>query len=268
MTDAERDASPVRTLYQPRAHYSQNWQGGHRGKDCVLRNQYRLLDGGVTAEVRCAGPIESFLIDADDLEMIEGLTWYSAYSGGKAKYIDIRSGKNVYLSRYLLNCNDPETVVDHQNGQRRDDRRENLHCISKRENLLNSKLRSNNTSGMNGIFKSKKAKRQRWILIWYKIGEKKQKSWPLLEKEAAETQRAKLNAEGYRTRFYKCTTEERMTWKVRWVEPGENKARTRDFAFTDAGLEQAIAERNTIYARIGNQNGIRKEYGDGLGMKE
>jgi hypothetical protein len=52
-------------------------------------------------------------------------------------------------------------------------------------------------------------------------------------------------------------------WRVLWNEDIGTK-KSRLFPYTDAGLQEAIAFRDAVYQRIGNTNGIRKEYGDGV----
>jgi hypothetical protein len=51
----------------------------------------------------------------------------------------------------------PEDQIDHINGNKKDNRLENLRAVSNRENLRNKKIYKNNTSGTIGVsfYKSK-----------------------------------------------------------------------------------------------------------------
>ena len=53
---------------------------------------------------------------------------------------------------YLMVTGVLPDVVDHINGDRSDDRWENLRSVSHRENLLNMRLKRGNTSGFNGVW--------------------------------------------------------------------------------------------------------------------
>lgn len=64
----------------------------------------------------------------------------------------------LYVKGYF-----PENLVDHENRVRDDDRWENLRETSKRCNSINSKIQSNNTSGVTGVGKENK----KWkVYIW------------------------------------------------------------------------------------------------------
>lgn len=55
----------------------------------------------------------------------------------------------------------PDGQIDHINGVRSDNRITNLRSVSNRENHKNTKLRSDNTSGVNGVYWSNV--RSKWI---------------------------------------------------------------------------------------------------------
>lgn len=69
----------------------------------------------------------------------------------------------------------PDTILDHINKNKSDNRIENLRECSLRQNRYNSKLNKNNTSGYRGIHFSKKAKKwkaaihkgNKYILVGY-----------------------------------------------------------------------------------------------------
>ena len=58
----------------------------------------------------------------------------------------------VYMHRAILRLESGNgIIVDHVNGDGLDNRRANLRLSSKRDNAINSKLRSDNTSGHRGV---------------------------------------------------------------------------------------------------------------------
>jgi hypothetical protein len=54
----------------------------------------------------------------------------------------------------------PQQHIDHINGDKQDNRWENLRCVSRRSNMRNRKLSSNNSSGCHGV--SRVSKGEGW----------------------------------------------------------------------------------------------------------
>lgn len=96
---------------------------------------------------------EEFYFDIKDFDLIKNFCWYYDNHG----YLIAKSGKkHIRISRYLMGVLDEDGTqiyVDHKNGDTRDNRRENLRIVTPSQNAMNSKLRSNNTSGCSGIYK-------------------------------------------------------------------------------------------------------------------
>lgn len=87
------------------------------------------------------------IIDRADIERVKDKKWhlttvgYAATDGGKTR-----------LTNYLLGVKtSKEIVIDHINRNKLDNRRKNLRICTKGINALNSKLRSDNTSGYRGV---------------------------------------------------------------------------------------------------------------------
>lgn len=63
--------------------------------------------------------------------------------------------RNHRLAWLLVHRCWPDDEIDHINQNRQDNRIENLRDVSKSVNLRNSRLKTNNTSGFNGVTRSK-----------------------------------------------------------------------------------------------------------------
>lgn len=78
----------------------------------------------------------------------------SGYASRKVKHIDGTPGKmmHVYMHRVLLGLKYGERKsVDHRNGNKLDNRLENIRACSQAENCKNTRMRSTNTSGFKGV---------------------------------------------------------------------------------------------------------------------
>ncbi len=100
-----------------------------------------LMNGGVA------------VIDGADAVLVEGYNW----SRQPAGYAAAKVGRSTLLMHRLL-LPDAE-YVDHINGDRLDNRRENLRACSCSQNLANRGKNKNNTSGFKGVTWSKSSKK-------------------------------------------------------------------------------------------------------------
>ncbi len=95
-----------------------------------------------------------FLVSHEDAEWLSHFTWHLTYKGYVAtnvKQID-GSYKAIHLQRLLMT---PEEgmVVDHINGSKLDNRRENLRVLSNSDNCASARKPQQNLSGMRGVHK-------------------------------------------------------------------------------------------------------------------
>ena len=88
---------------------------------------------------------EAFLVDSEDLERVLKICWVideRGYCHGR----DSQTGKYILLHRYIMKATNGASVVDHINGNTRDNRKSNLRLCSKSQNNMNrneiSKYRS------------------------------------------------------------------------------------------------------------------------------
>lgn len=105
---------------------------------------------------------QAALVDADDYERVKNFTW-TISPIGNTRYLMNRKmvkGKStcIFIHRMLLSA-EPHQLVDHINGDGLDNRRCNLRIANKAQNSMNSKKRSDNTSGFRGVAFVPKANR-------------------------------------------------------------------------------------------------------------
>ena len=98
------------------------------------------------------------MFDVADLETVSSHEWHIDSRGYPRTY---SNGSAVRLHR-LLFCDIPYgLVVDHINQNKLDNRRSNLRIVTRKENNQNIPVKSNNTSGVPGVFFDKRARRWR-----------------------------------------------------------------------------------------------------------
>ena len=105
------------------------------------------------------------LVDDEDFERVNQLGWY-VNKGGYVIHNQhyTKDHKRVYfsirLSRFIMSA--PKgMIVDHINHDLLDNRKENLRICTQSENLMNAKLRKDNSSGVRGIYWIKDKKKYR-----------------------------------------------------------------------------------------------------------
>lgn len=109
-------------------------------------NEIKLKKGGIA------------YVDDDDFDRVTKHTWYVERNG----YIRTRvDGKLVSMHRFVMELKTGDAVdVDHINGKRNDNRKENLRTCTRSQNLANKPIGEKNTSGYKGVSWDKT--RQKW----------------------------------------------------------------------------------------------------------
>ena len=102
---------------------------------------------------------ERFILDKDDYELIKDYCWYISDQG----YVMTRSrdgySNHIRMHRLLFkNCDD--LVIDHINHDTKDNRRSNLRVVTRCQNQMNLKIRTDNSSGVTGVCFDKS--KQKW----------------------------------------------------------------------------------------------------------
>lgn len=103
------------------------------------------------------------IIDIDDINNIVQYKWHHRNNG----YCG--ANPNILLHRIIMNVKNGE-YVDHINGNKLDNRKQNLRICTNQENNFNKGLYSHNTSGVTGVSWDKS--RNKWE-VSIKINQKK-----------------------------------------------------------------------------------------------
>lgn len=92
-------------------------------------------------------------IDEVDFEKVSKITWYPHSAGYAVGHLPSPK-KGIYpkvlMHRYIMNVSD-DIQVDHINGNKLDNRRENLRLVNPVLNAMNSKRPKHNTTGYKGV---------------------------------------------------------------------------------------------------------------------
>lgn len=89
------------------------------------------------------------IIDAEDLDKVMQIKWHyhnRGYAANKNK------DKVLLLHRYILNIADKALIVDHINGDKLDNRKENLRVCNKAQNSRNQKRHKDSTNKYKGVW--------------------------------------------------------------------------------------------------------------------
>lgn len=91
------------------------------------------------------------IVDDEDYERFGEFNWHCVGGRYAARSVGGRKNKRmVYLHRLIIGAKDGENV-DHINGDKFDNRKSNLRIVTQAQNLYNSAIRSDNTSGYKGV---------------------------------------------------------------------------------------------------------------------
>lgn len=100
---------------------------------------------------------QAFLIDAQDVELVNKYTWFMINPGYPATWTlrGVKNRKLLLLHRYLTSAQ-PGQEVDHINRIKTDARRKNLRICTPSQNLHNIIIRKNSSTNMVGVAKTSK----------------------------------------------------------------------------------------------------------------
>jgi len=121
------------------------------------QNTWDIEDGMIIALTK---KNETFLLSVEDQPLLSLYTWSKNNRG----YFHAKIyGKIVLLHRKVMDMGeDDERIVDHINGDRSDNRRENLRIGTYAENMMNKGTNKSSKSGHKGVTWDKR--RKKWIV--------------------------------------------------------------------------------------------------------
>lgn len=109
---------------------------------------------------------EFALVDNEDYEYLNQFRW-GVQNNKKRKYAyrkiydsSTKKSHTIYMHRELNSLTDNKIHVDHIDGDGLNNQRSNLRLCSNAQNLMNAPMKSNNKSGIKGIYWDKD--RQKW----------------------------------------------------------------------------------------------------------
>lgn len=131
-----------------------------RTKSCGCYNKDRITRTGqdnkkwnfydITSESYGVGYTTSnkqFLFDKEDYEKIKSICWHYQ----KGYIVGLLNGKKISMHRLVLDYYNSDSVIDHINGNKSDNRKQNLRICTQHQNSMNRKINSNNVSGYKGV---------------------------------------------------------------------------------------------------------------------
>lgn len=97
------------------------------------------------------------IVDKRDFKHLSRFCWY--WHDGYARRL-VWKGSAILMHREILGANGDE-LCDHINGNRMDNRRDNLRIATRTQNSQNQKIRSDNSSGYKGV--SWSSRNKKWM---------------------------------------------------------------------------------------------------------
>lgn len=94
-----------------------------------------------------------FYFDLDDFDKVKCFHWYENDQG---YILAVINRQHIRMHRFILNIHQSQTpIVDHINGNRADNRKNNLRTADKSTNGINRRCNRNNSLGVKGVTKGK-----------------------------------------------------------------------------------------------------------------
>lgn len=139
-------------------HSSQLYQYGKILEKTIKEtNDYVFNEDGTTTIVlrnRKREIVGHCIIDNEDFNEIKKYTWNLNDVGYASSFTHKPNKKKLFIHRLIMKEIDElkeDSVVDHIDGNKLNNRRRNLRWATKSQNAMNSKTRKNNTSGTKGV---------------------------------------------------------------------------------------------------------------------
>ena len=155
---------PMESHFDGKPYCNKHWQRlNHHGTTEQIpyktKNTYQIIDN-VAIGTTSRG--DTYKIDIEDLERCKQHSWVKDPRG---YFVSRINHKSVTLHRFILGTKGNKVMTDHINGDRSDNRKENLRKCTQNENWKNLKVKKNNTSGHPGVEKTRSGKWSATIMV-------------------------------------------------------------------------------------------------------
>lgn len=123
------------------------------------QNTYELIDDYYIGYTQSG---EKFYFDKEDYDVVKQYCWSIDSQNGYIKTTDkINNTGKLYLHRLVMGCKKGDgIIIDHINRNKIDCRKSNLRTVNSSQNVMNSSIRSDNTSGIKGVYWN--SRRNKW----------------------------------------------------------------------------------------------------------
>lgn len=144
-------------------HWSQIDRNGYIKHFTRLSPNKIIIKGNVAKVILCdthANEVARTTIDIESVEKAKKHKWYLSNKGYPITRVSRE--KQMFLHRYLLNTSE-DKQTDHIDGNPLNNTMDNLREVTHQQNIFNSKVREDNTSGVTGVswFKQRRKWRAR-----------------------------------------------------------------------------------------------------------
>lgn len=127
----------------------------HKQKN--TKNIEWIFDEDIAIGIAIKG--ERFCIDKEDYPLVKDYCWRIDKYGYVVANRRDGSNKIIRLHDFIMMHNSKNTIVDHKNWDKTDNRKQNLRIATKSQNNINIKRKLNNTSGYTGVTYNKRTNR-------------------------------------------------------------------------------------------------------------
>jgi len=125
-----------------------------------IRNQFTIFADRVLVDL--TGD-KLLICDYDDLYLVETHNWHCSSNGYAVTNISGSTNPEFFHNAVMRHI-PTHITVDHINLNKLDNRKGNLRLVDRRIQIINQGIKSNNTSGVTGVFFDKNSKR--WVAHW------------------------------------------------------------------------------------------------------
>jgi len=162
-----KDIEHVKGYYKK--HYKQVFRHGHvlertrfDKNEIIINNELNYAEI-LLYDIHNIVKNKTILIDIEDVEKVKDMKWSLDSKGYPVTTIN--RIEKIRMHRMLLNS---DVEVDHENKNRRDNRKFNLRVASSSDNGANKSMQRNNTSGFTGVFWYKNTNKWQVNIQYYK----------------------------------------------------------------------------------------------------